>query len=625
MAEPKKDADANISNKHKPDISITMIGGSLYRNLGGPSYDANGSPLIDHAGNTLPSLDVTAQIVYTTQNSFKTKFLDKHHGKSPDHWKSQSGMSLDGLFIPYSAAFAKRNAQGELVTSEGFEIDGTKAMPHFEKPYSFVDEKGNEILLSDWGHVGSGTVNSSTLYPYPSGHNVSYMVRGASTQDIKGELKFTQGGEGTAYPKLGGMSTEHENLGGAARPVGLRGPAVLTGWGYDTHGMPVPYAKYDAVLRVGDRESDFWGSPRNEPANYANKNPQKHFLPHHLQRTDQWKSGPIDLRWDRDRKVWVGGRHNGIYLCKTTKCILPRAGIDGSNSFNFGIENNIASLGRLYRNPCPSDECDYFMYFPKSSLYPDIEIYDPEDENWCGQCLAKKDSNDNLYANCNEFVKACVPFYDAVILRSTDHVVDGKNSRVNCGDKFYKAAGGNPYARRLGDPCHGWGSTKDYETKGEKLVDKVLGKDDGTTKTEATFSETALPLLYQKIIIENPLNQGLMLGDNFLSYDTGRRIVVEYSRSKSDTVCKATGLDETITVKEVIPIHIILQAEFFGMEIISHAGCEQGEMSSCTRKFFAQGFVTGEDCGPDDDYPLTAIRQEKTWELGTILTPPLED
>ena len=55
MAEPKKDADANISNKHKPDISITMIGGSLYRNLGGTSYDANGSPVIDPAGNTLPS------------------------------------------------------------------------------------------------------------------------------------------------------------------------------------------------------------------------------------------------------------------------------------------------------------------------------------------------------------------------------------------------------------------------------------------------------------------------------------------------------------------------------------------------------------------------------------------
>ena len=105
------------------------------------------------------------------------------------------------------------------------------------------------------------------------------MVRGESTEDVKGQLKFTHGGEGTAYPKLGGITAENQALGGAGRPVGLRGPAVLTGWGYDTHGMPVPNAKYDAVQRVGDRESDFWGSPRNEPANYAQKNPKIHFLP----------------------------------------------------------------------------------------------------------------------------------------------------------------------------------------------------------------------------------------------------------------------------------------------------------------------------------------------------------
>ena len=89
------------------------------------------------------------------------------------------------------------------------------------------------------------------------------------------------------------------------------------------------------------------------------------------------------------------------------------------------------------------------MYFPKSSLYPDIEIYDPEDKNWCGQCKVSKDNDGNYYANCDEFVKSCVPFYDAVILRSTDHVVDGENNRNNCGDKFYKAAGGNPYSRRM--------------------------------------------------------------------------------------------------------------------------------------------------------------------------------
>ena len=60
------------------------------------------------------------------------------------------------------------------------------------------------------------------------------------------------------------------------------------------------------------------------------------------------------------------------------------------------------------------------------------------------------------------------------------------------------------------------------------------------------------------------------------------------------------------TYTESIPVHVILQGEFYGMEVISHAGCDRGEMGSCSRKFFAQGFATGEDCGPDDDYPQTA-------------------
>ena len=65
MVEPRKDPDVNVSKKHNPDISINMIGGTLYRNLGGASLDPTGSPLIGHDGETIDNLDVTAQVVYT--------------------------------------------------------------------------------------------------------------------------------------------------------------------------------------------------------------------------------------------------------------------------------------------------------------------------------------------------------------------------------------------------------------------------------------------------------------------------------------------------------------------------------------------------------------------------------
>ena len=95
-----------------------------------------------------------------------------------------------------------------------------------------------------------------------------------------------------------------------------------------------------------------------------------------------------------------------------------------------------------------------------------------------------------------------------------------------------------------------------------------------------------------------------MVGDTFFSYDTGRRITHEYTRSETPG-CGSQG-GKKITVKETIAVHAILQGEFYGMEIISHAGCDRGEMAACSRKFFAQGFATAEDCGPDDDYTITS-------------------
>jgi hypothetical protein len=62
------------------------------------------------------------------------------------------------------------------------------------------------------------------------------------------------------------------------RTVGIRGPIMLSGWGYDIAGLPVPNGVNQEVF---DPDTG-------------------------LDRA-KWKSGPVDLRWDDDRKVWVGG------------------------------------------------------------------------------------------------------------------------------------------------------------------------------------------------------------------------------------------------------------------------------------------------------------------------------
>ena len=80
---------------------------------------------------------------------------------------------------------------------------------------------------------------------------------------------------------LENYSYSPRNVADDIRTYGLRGPILLSGWGYDLAGMPVP-AENDLM------NGQFY------PANPA------------LNR-GWWKSGPVDLMWDDERQVWAGG------------------------------------------------------------------------------------------------------------------------------------------------------------------------------------------------------------------------------------------------------------------------------------------------------------------------------
>ena len=60
-----------------------------------------------------------------------------------------------------------------------------------------------------------------------------------------------------------------------------KGPLYLSGWGYDICGLPVPSSGIPNETRIFNKDT---------PVNRS-----------------LWKTGPVDLRWDEDRKVWVGG------------------------------------------------------------------------------------------------------------------------------------------------------------------------------------------------------------------------------------------------------------------------------------------------------------------------------
>lgn len=63
------------------------------------------------------------------------------------------------------------------------------------------------------------------------------------------------------------------------RSVGLRGPLIVSGWGFDIANNPVPSDPND----ITEFDSDS------------------------VIRRENWKTGPVNLMWDEERKIWSGG------------------------------------------------------------------------------------------------------------------------------------------------------------------------------------------------------------------------------------------------------------------------------------------------------------------------------
>ena len=703
-----KNSESNdwISYPNSKYAESTFLPAEEWRKQIGWSWGSVASMSID--GLTIPTSTQFRKPVsacirnYCNDSQFTTKATCVEAGKQ---WKAEK--ILGGCFNSDGTLFPAYKTEAACVAAELDDDSGDNPQPGNWQAadYSSTCEDAGGCWLDDSGDtfdkeipqgflpsfysptvsnlVGSGAPTAATLNPYASGHNVSVISRNKHLLGL-GDANVRKANYGEQVSPLGTEPPPSDLL-AANRPVALRGPLVLAGWGYDDLNQPVPNEYYDAdeftidsdgqtqpiyaghCDQGGKCSNDTYGTQegcvsatppgewgaystkedclaggscdpkgsctggsfvpiptnQNECASQGgewtpyyseeictlnggnwtagswkgvpqNKNPELHFYFNHLKRPDKWKVGPVDLRWDRERKVWVPASPLKISLCKATRCILPQAGSDGKNSFNFGILDNINSPGRLYRNPCSFKDCDFGTYFPRSVMYPDIEIYDPEDYEWCGNCKVKKDTGGKYYVTCEDFHSTCVPFYDAIIIRDMKHYVFGGDRDTDCGDKFAKTHRGDPYSRRMGNPCHEFGNS----IEGESLP----------LSGNTLYPREAKSVLYQRVLIENPLGQGLMVGDSFLSADTGKRITIEYVRKKEGTgSSNCTGANASPeTVKESLPVHIILQGEFYGQEILTSMGCEQGEASACSKKIMVQGMTTMEDCGPNDDYPQSS-------------------
>jgi len=108
------------------------------------------------------------------------------------------------------------------------------------------------------------------------GHDVDIIARGLSAPTGTGGLLmgFSALGTGSGFDSLKNQDYPTE---GGQRPMVIRGPVIVGGWGFDLDGRPVPASADD---------------------------PTK-FIDHWMRKPQTWKVGPIDLRWDDERNCWT--------------------------------------------------------------------------------------------------------------------------------------------------------------------------------------------------------------------------------------------------------------------------------------------------------------------------------
>ena len=174
------------------------------------------------------------------------------------------------------------------------------------------------------------------------------------------------------------------------RFLGLRGPIVLHAWGYDLDGKPVPNA------------SDNDSAAKN--GTFTKDNLKDKFLKDWLNKPKTWPVGPLDLRFDRERGVWVSPPGYKIVVAQLTENLEPNSSAKARLVNKNAIDNSEYG-GKLYdadgqEITATNDETgEAFIKIVDrigSSFNKDSMIYAYYDTHMCEYIILAGESKNNI-------------------------------------------------------------------------------------------------------------------------------------------------------------------------------------------------------------------------------------
>lgn len=207
-------------------------------------------------------------------------------------------MSLDGLFGPVSS-----DGDGGLPQYAAFSVGCHKASPEYpQPPFRIGDSSSSESFASG---LDEHNLEITRIYENPLTNPGSHHHDG----DTKGHsIDLVAGKRNTAgVPEKGMILNFYNEQDGDKYPqdyrfLGLRGPMVLHAWGYDTQGKPIPN---EADTKENSSQGTFTENGLTD-----------RFLNNWLKDPSTWPVAPIDLRFDRNRGVWVSPPSYKIVVAK---------------------------------------------------------------------------------------------------------------------------------------------------------------------------------------------------------------------------------------------------------------------------------------------------------------------
>ena len=232
--------------------------------------------------------------------------------------------SLDSIFSPVSI-----NGGGITTSPSGAEWmtpfssftniqDAVKSSPILPVP-PVINTKKNDSS----GHnlsINQDYLNPLTSSFSPGEHHHAGSGLGHSIE-LVGRNEGIPSGEGGLFNTMT-RTDDPDKYSEDYRFLGLRGPLVLHAWGYDLEGKPIPNAiDKDFPARSGE----FISAEKFQNVDYNNlaavTGLKDEFLQDWLSKPGTWPAGPIDLRWDRNRGVWVSPPSHKIVVVQAAQDI----------------------------------------------------------------------------------------------------------------------------------------------------------------------------------------------------------------------------------------------------------------------------------------------------------------